>query len=85
MYKQIKKIFLILRLKRNLFFRNNPLSSLKLLIIAKELSALCGLINEPFKEIILNILKKAYWIHLYPALYHQLYAKFSNVSYYLFY
>jgi len=65
-----------------LFFRNEPLSSLKFLIIAKEILKY-GSPNEQFKVIICDILKQPYWIHLYPELYHQLYGKVINVSYIL--
>lgn len=64
------------------FFRNEPLSSLKLLVIAKELSTPC-LQNEKFKKVIGNILKQPYWIHLYPELYHQIYVQIINVSFYI--
>lgn len=63
-----------------LFFRNEPLSSLKFLIIAKEILK-HGSLNEQFKLIICDILKQPYWIHLYPELYHQLHEKVINVSY----
>lgn len=65
------------------FFRNEPLSSLKFLVIAKEL-LIHNLLNEQFKKIICNILKQPYWIHLYSELYHQLYDKLFNVSISLF-
>ncbi|VVC32288.1 Armadillo-like helical [Cinara cedri] len=56
---------------------NEPLSSLKLLVIAKKLLTFC-LHNDKFKNIIGSILKQPYWIHLYPELYHQLYAHIIN-------
>ncbi|XP_015372700.1 PREDICTED: uncharacterized protein LOC107167979 [Diuraphis noxia] len=56
---------------------NEPLSSLKFLIIAKEILK-HGSPNEQFKIIICDILKQPYWIHLYPELYHQLYQKCIN-------
>jgi len=62
-----------------LFFRNEPLSSLKFLIIAKEILK-HGPPNEQFKIIICDILKQPYWIQLYPELYHQLFKEFNNVS-----
>ncbi|XP_022163641.1 uncharacterized protein LOC111029096 isoform X2 [Myzus persicae] len=56
---------------------NEPLSSLKFLIIAKEILK-HGSPNEKFKAIICDILKQPYWIHLYPELYHQLREKVIN-------
>ncbi|CAH1714893.1 unnamed protein product, partial [Aphis gossypii] len=56
---------------------NEPLSSLKFLIIAKEILKHDSS-NDQFKVLICNILKQPYWIHLYPELYYQLYEKVTN-------
>lgn len=80
MYQKCKKYNFSLNILSIYFFRNEPLSSLKFLIITKEL-LVHNLLNEQFKKIICNILKQPYWIHLYPELYHQLYVKLFNVSY----
>lgn len=72
-----KKLFNFI-LTKHFFFRNEPLSSLKFLLIAKEILKY-GSPNEQFKIIICDILKQPIWIHLYPELYHQLYEKFINV------
>jgi len=51
------------------------------LVIVKKLLVLYSP-NEQLKEVICDILKKPYWIHLYPELYHQLSGKLIYVSHY---